>query len=95
MRSGVCCCHQRLHTTVRFQNRAEMKLIEVHYEKMSLIQEKPEAMGRTMQQISTDFHDVFTGEGKFEKKRHLELDTNIEPMKQPVTRIPVAMKPKL
>ena len=43
-----------------------MKLIEVHYEKMSLIQEKSEAMGLTMQQISTDFHDVFTGEGKFE-----------------------------
>ena len=62
---------------------------------MSLIQEKPEATGLTMQQISTDFLNVFTGEGKFEKKLHLELDTNIEPMKQPVTRIPVAMKPKL
>ena len=35
-------------------------------------------MGLTMQQISADFHHVFTGEGKFEKKLHLELDTNIE-----------------
>ena len=48
----------------------EMKLIEVHCEKISLIQEKPKAMGLTMQQISADFHDVFTGEGKFEKKLH-------------------------
>nr|XP_058958995.1 uncharacterized protein K02A2.6-like [Pocillopora verrucosa] len=57
--------------------------------------EKTEAMGLTMQQIAADFHDVFTGEGKFEKKLHLELDTTIEPVKQPVRRIPVAMKPKL
>ena len=48
-----------------------------------------------MQQISADFHDVFTGEGKFEKKLHLELDANIEPVTQPVRRIPLAMKPKL
>ena len=38
----------------------EMKLIEVHYEKILLIQEKTEAMGLTMQQISADFHDVYT-----------------------------------
>ena len=75
----------------------EIKLIEVHYEKISLIQEKPEAMGLTMQQISADFHDVFTGDGKFEKKRylHLEVNANIGSVTQPVRRIPVAIKPKL
>ena len=73
----------------------KMKLIKVRYENISLVQEKTEAMGLTMQQIAADFHDVFTGEGKFEKKLHLELDTTIEPVKQPVRRIPVAMKPKL
>ena len=76
------------------EHHKKMKLIEVHCEKISLIQEKPEAMGLTMQQISADFHGVFTGEGKFEKKLHLELDTDIEPVTQPVRRIPVAMKPK-
>lgn len=72
-----------------------MKLIEVRYENISSIQDKQEAIGLTMQQITTEFHDVFTGEGKFEKKLHLELDTSIESVKQPVRRIPVAMKPKL
>ena len=48
-----------------------------------------------MQQISTDFHDVFTGEGHLEKKLNLEIDTTIEPVRQPVRRMPVAMKPKL
>ena len=38
----------------------EMKLIEVHYEKILMIQEKPEAMGLTMQQMSADLHDVYT-----------------------------------
>ena len=60
-----------------------------------MVQEKPEVMGLTIQQISTEFHDVFTGEGQFEKKLHLEIDTTIEPVRQPVRRIPVAMKPKL
>ena len=52
-------------------------------------------MGLTMHQISADFHDVFTGEGKFEKKLLVELDTNAEPVNQPVRRIPVVMKSRL
>lgn len=65
----------------------------MHYENISFIQDKQEALGLTMQQITTEFHGVFTGEGKFEKKVHLELDKSIEPVKQPVRRIPVTMKP--
>ena len=72
-----------------------MNLVEVRYENTAVVQEKPEVMGLTMQQISTDFHDVFTGEGHLEKKLHLEIDTTIEPVRQPVRRILVAMKPKL
>ena len=56
----------------------EMKLIEVCYSNISLVQEKPDAMGLTMRQISEDFHDIFMGEGKFEKKLDLERDTTIE-----------------
>ena len=34
-------------------------------------------MGLTMQKISKDYEDVFTGEGKFQKELHLEVDETI------------------
>ncbi|XP_015759420.1 PREDICTED: uncharacterized protein LOC107338702 [Acropora digitifera] len=74
----------------------QMKLVEVHdYENIASVQKETEARGLTMDQISTQFHDVFNGEGRLEKKLHLEIDDVIEPVRQPVRRIPVAMKPRL
>ena len=73
----------------------QMKLVEVHYENIASVQKETEARGLTMDQISAQFHDVFNGEGRLEKKLHLEIDGTVEPVRQPVRRIPVAMKPKL
>ena len=73
----------------------QMKLVEVHYENIASVQKETEARGLTMDQISTQFHDVFRGKGRLEKKLHLEIDDTVEPVRQPVRRIPVAMKPKL
>ena len=73
----------------------QMKLVEVHYENIASVEKETEARGLTMDQISTQFHDVFNGEGRLEKKLHLEIDDMIEPVRQPVRRIPVAMKPRL
>ena len=73
----------------------QMKLVEVHYENIAAVEKENEARGLTMDQISAQFHDVFNGEGRLEKKLHLEIDDMIEPVRQPVRRIPVAMKPKL
>ena len=73
----------------------QMKLVEVHYENIASVQKETEARGLTMDQISAQFHDVFNGEGRLEKKLHLEIDDTVKPVRQPVRRIPVAMKPKL
>ena len=67
----------------------------MHYENITSVEKETEARGLTMDQISTQFHDVFNGEGRLEKKLHLEIDDMIEPVRQPVRRIPVAMKPRL
>ena len=72
-----------------------MKLVEVHYENKASIQKETEACDLTMDQISTQFHDVFNGEGRLEKKLPLEIDGTVEPVRQPVRILPVAMKPKL
>ena len=73
----------------------QIKLVEVHYENIASVEKETEARGLTMDQISTEFHDVFNGEGRLEEKLHLEIDDMIEPVRQPVRRIPVAMKPRL
>ena len=73
----------------------QMKLLNGHYENIAAVENETEARGLTMDQISAQFHDVFGGEGRLEKKLHLEIDETIEPARQPVRRTPVAMKPKL
>ena len=69
-----------------------MNLVEVKYENIAVVYEEmgKVQMGLTMQKISEDYEDVFTGEGEFQKEIHLEVDETISPVKQPVRRIPVA-----
>ena len=62
----------------------------MRYENTGVLQEKSEAIGLTMQQISTDFHDVFTDEINFKKKLYFELDATAEQVRQPVEREPIA-----
>ena len=84
-----------MHSTVGFNKTVQqMKLVEVHYENIASVQKETEAGGLTMG-ISAQFHDVFNGEGRLEKKLHLEIDGIVEPVRQPVRRIPETMKPKL
>ena len=47
-----------------------------------------------MDPFSTQYHDVFNGEGRLDKKFYLEIDDTVELVRQPV-RIPLAMKSKL
>ena len=61
----------------------QMKLVEEHYEKIASVEKETEACGLTMDQITAQFHDVFNGEGRLEKKLHLEIDDTIEPVRQP------------
>ncbi len=42
-----------------------------------------------------EFGDVFTGEGKFEGKLHLEIDETVKPVTLPVRKVPLAVKQPL
>ena len=58
----------------------------------------PDTSSRTplkAQEILTQYNDVFAGEGKFEVKLHLEIDTAMSPVKLPVRKVPVALKEPL
>jgi hypothetical protein len=75
----------------------QMDLVEVKYENIAMVRENAdrEQMGLTMHQISQEYEDIFTGEGEFRNELHLEIDETVSPVKQPVRRVPVAMKAKL
>ncbi|CAC5397784.1 unnamed protein product [Mytilus coruscus] len=45
--------------------------------------------------IVKEYADIFDGEGSFQGHLHLEIDETITPVKSPLRRIPIAMKPKL
>ena len=70
----------------------QMNLVKVQYENIAVVQQPKEL---TKQELVKEYEDVFTGEGQFEKKLHLEIDTSARPVKQPLRRVPLAMKPKL
>ncbi|CAB4011376.1 Hypothetical predicted protein [Paramuricea clavata] len=47
---------------------------------------------RTESEVISVYKDVFTGEGRFEEKLHLEVNKEIPPTKIPVRKVPIALK---
>lgn len=76
-----------------------MKLIKVHYENIIAIDsivttEKPTTSQWSLQQIKTDYADVFEGDGCLEGENRIEIDDTIKPVQLPKRWVPVAtMKP--
>ncbi|KAL0159196.1 hypothetical protein M9458_042921, partial [Cirrhinus mrigala] len=73
-----------------------MKLIKVHYENILAIDsivttEKPVTSQWSLQQIKTEYADVFTGDGCLEGEYKIEIDNTVKPVQLPKRRVPVAM----
>ena len=45
--------------------------------------------------LVSEFHDIFSGEGKLEGKLHLEIDKSVLPVALPVRKVPFAVKDPL
>ncbi|KAL6455331.1 hypothetical protein MHYP_G00362250 [Metynnis hypsauchen] len=74
----------------------EMKLIRVQYENILAIdsivkKEESEGGQWTLEEIMTEFEDVFTGDGCLQGEYVIEIDKTVEPVKLPKRRVPVAM----
>lgn len=72
-----------------------MKLIKVQYENISIdsivsTTDTSESTW-TLDEIKTEFKDVFTGDGCLEGEYKIEIDSTVEPVKLPKRRVPVAM----
>lgn len=72
-----------------------MKLIKVQYENISIdsivsTTDTSESTW-TLDEIKTEFKDVFTGDGFLEGEYKIEIDSTVEPLKLPKRRVPVAM----
>ncbi|KAL6490120.1 hypothetical protein MHYP_G00004650 [Metynnis hypsauchen] len=73
-----------------------MKLIRVQYENILAIdsivkKEESEGGQWTLEEIMTEFEDVFTGDGCLQGEYVIEIDKTVEPVKLPKRRVPVAM----
>ena len=85
----------------------EINFIEVKYENIAVVnnphtdisgskENESEKIGElNMDDIVQRFPDMFDGEGTFERKLHLEVDETITPVKQPLRKVPIAIKPTL
>ena len=45
--------------------------------------------------LVSEFHDIFSGEGKLEGKLHLEIDKSVPPVALPVRKVPFAVEDPL
>lgn len=73
-----------------------MKLIKVHYENILAIDsivttEKPATSQWSLEQIKTEYADVFRGDGCLEGEYKIEIDNTVKPVQLPKRRVPVAM----
>ncbi|KAL7863151.1 hypothetical protein SRHO_G00121350 [Serrasalmus rhombeus] len=73
-----------------------MKLIRVQYENILAIdsivkKEESEGGQWTLEEIMTEFKDVFTGDGCLQGEYVIEIDKTVQPVKLTKRRVPVAM----
>ncbi|XP_023816251.1 uncharacterized protein LOC111948290 [Oryzias latipes] len=73
-----------------------MKLIKVHYENIMALDsivtsQTPSQEQWTLEQIKTEYADVFTGDGCLDGVYKVEIDESIKPVQLPKRRVPVAM----
>ena len=68
----------------------EMNLITVNSENISICEDS-----LTRETLIDNYKDIFTGEGHFTEKLHLQVDEKVTPVKLPLRKIPLALKPKL
>lgn len=73
-----------------------MKLIKVQYENIFATDSIASTTDTsestwTLDEIKTEFKDVFTGDGCLEGEYKIEIDSTVEPLKLPKRRVPVAM----
>ena len=69
-----------------------MDLITVNKENICVCQEIDPV---TKDTLLKDYKDVFTEEGLLEGKLHLDTDSTVTPVKLPVRKVPLTVKPKL
>ena len=86
------------------QTSQTIRLIKVDYDNIQMLQETEQPQGRVIQRqtmltkeaITQKFADVFEGElGTLPGVTHLDIDPMIQPVRQPLRRLPIAMKDRL
>ncbi|CAI5678464.1 unnamed protein product [Oreochromis niloticus] len=73
-----------------------MKLIQVRYDNICALDSSvttgpSEKNTWSLEEIKTEFQDVFTGDGCLQGEYELEIDTTVQPVKLPKRRVPVSM----
>ncbi|CAC5379318.1 unnamed protein product [Mytilus coruscus] len=72
-----------------------MNLIKIQFQNIMVCDSQNATGISSMESIISEYSDVFEGEGTFKGALKLEIDESIPPVKSPLRRIPIALKPKL
>ncbi len=74
-----------------------MKLVSVQSENILVVDNVGTKTDRdeTMEQITSECTDVFTGDGCLPDHYKIEIDHEVEPVKLPKRRVPIAMMGQL
>lgn len=83
------------HPILGSSTSQRMKLIAVQHDNIMNIEDSAEDRKLSMEEIEKKFGDIFTGNGRFSEQVHLEVDNTVPPVKLPLRRVPVAIKPLL
>ncbi|XP_062567680.1 uncharacterized protein K02A2.6-like [Saccostrea cucullata] len=84
-----------LHPILGSSTSQQMNLISVQLDNIMTIEFPSTNNHLDMDTITKNYGDIFTGNGCFKGPVHLEIDETVPPVKLPLRRVPVAIKPLL
>ena len=84
-----------LHPILGSSTSQRMNLISVQHDNIMAVEKADTNRTLDMDTITKKFGEIFTGNGCFKEPVHLEIDETVPPVKLPLRRVPVAIKPHL
>lgn len=83
------------HLILGSSTSQRLKLIAVQHDNIMAIEDSSSDRQLSMEEIEKKFGVIFTGNGLFTEQVHREEDDTVPPVKPPLRRVPVAIKPLL
>ena len=84
-----------LHLILGSSTSQRMNLISVQHDNIMAVEKADTNRMLDKDTITKKLGEIFTGNGCFKEPVHIEIDETVPPVKLPLRRVPVAIKPHL